>query len=120
MDKVYNVKGVNVGKIKTLAKEQGKTMKFLCDIIGKDRSFLTCVRNGNNHIDSRELQIIADELNTTVDYLTDKTEQKEKPVDQMTDEQIDMELVELLSDLDPDDVRAIKAFIAGLKARRED
>ncbi len=119
MDKVYNIKGVNVAKIKTIAKEQGKTMKFLCDLIGKDRSFLTCVRNGNNHIDNQELQIIADELNTTVEYLTDQTEQKEKPIDQMTDEQIDMELVELLTSLDADDIRAVKAFIAGLKAGRE-
>ena len=116
MSRVHNVKNVNVEKIKNLAKEQGKTMTFLCNLLGKHRSFLTCVRNGNDHIDNRELQIIADELNTTVDYLTDKTDQKEKPVDQMTDEQIDMELVELLSDLDHDDIRAIKAFIAGLKA----
>ncbi len=109
----------NVQKIKALAKEQGLSQKFLCDCLGKRRTFLSEVGLGNGKITPDELQIIADKLHTTIEYLTDQTEQKEKPIDQMTDEQIDMELVELLTSLDADDIRAVKAFIAGLKAGRE-
>ena len=119
MSKVNNVKYVNVEKIKSLAKEQGKTMTFLCSLLGKHRSFLTCVRNGNDHIDNNELQIIANELHTTTEYLTDQTDQKEKPVDQMTDEQLDNALIHLLSGLTADDIKKVEAFIAGLKAGKE-
>ena len=86
----------NVAKIKVLAKEQGITQKFLCDCLGKRRSFLTEVAAGKDKLDPDELEIIADKLNTTVEYLTDQTEQKEKPTVQTDDEQIP-ELAALLN-----------------------
>lgn len=122
MDKVHNVKNVNVDKIKNLAKEQGKTMKFLCDLLGKDRSFLTCVRNGNNHIDSNELQIIADELRTTVEYLTDKTEQKEKPTADNSgelNENVERVLDKLMK-MHPEDIEKTIAFADWLAAQRDE
>ena len=70
MDKFHNVKNVNVDRIKEFAKSKGITMKFLCDCLGKRRTFLTDVRRGVDHIDENELSIIADKLNTTVEYLT--------------------------------------------------
>ena len=109
----------NVAKIKELAKEQGISQKFLCDCLEKRRSFLTEVAAGKDKIDPDELVIIADKLNTTIEYLTDQTEQKEKPVDQMTDEQLDNALINLLSGLTADDIKKVEAFIAGLKAGKE-
>ncbi len=122
LGKVHNVKNVNVDKIKTLAKEQGKTMKFLCDLLGKDRSFLTCVRNGNNHIDSNELQIIADELRTTVEYLTDKTDQKEKPTADNSGElnkNVERVLDKLMK-MHPEDLEKTIAFAEWLAAQRDE
>ena len=76
MSKMPNV---NVDRIKSLAKEQGMTMKFLNKMLGKNDSFLSNVRLGNMVISNHELAIIARELKTTVDYLTDKTEDPSLP-----------------------------------------
>lgn len=54
-------------------------MKFLCDCLGKRRTFLVDVRNGNDHLDSAELSIIAEKLHTTTDYLTGATDDPALP-----------------------------------------
>ena len=108
----------DVERIKLLAKEQGKSLKYLCDRLGKRGSFISEVKLGKDKIDQNELEILANELNTTIEYLTDQTDQKEKPTDQMTDGQIDKELLSAFGSLNEDDRRQVMAFIAGLKARR--
>ena len=92
---------VNIDKIKYLCKSKGLTMKFLCDQIARDRTYFSNIRSGKTRIDDDEIEFIAHMLDTTVDYLTDLTDQKEKPADlpadaielnsmllRMTDEQI--------------------------------
>ena len=54
-------------------------MKFLCDCLGKRRTFLVDVRNGNDRIDFTELSIIADRLHTTADYLVGATDDPSQP-----------------------------------------
>lgn len=70
---------VNVDRIKALAKTQGLTMTYLCSLFGKRATFLSDVRLGKDHIDENELSIIADKLHTTVEYLTDQTDDPAKP-----------------------------------------
>ena len=74
-----NVTNVNIDRLKSLAKSQGITMKYLCDCLGKHRGFLSCVRNGTDRIDEEELALIADKINTTVAYLTGQTDDPEPP-----------------------------------------
>lgn len=74
-----NVPNVDIDRIKDFAKQQGLTMKYLCDCLGKRRGFLTAVRNGRDHLDSTELSIIADRLHTTTDYLTGATDDPAPP-----------------------------------------
>lgn len=81
-----NLANVNIDKIRIRAKEQGKTLKFLCDKIGKRRSFLSEVSVGKDAIDEKELFVIAEELNTTTAYLCDETDQKNKLSDPLTEE----------------------------------
>ena len=81
-----NITNVNSEKIRFLAKAQGLSQKFLCDCLGKRRTFLSDVRLGKDHIDANELAVIADKLNTTVEYLTDRTDMQEKPGDVGIDE----------------------------------
>lgn len=69
-----NVPNVDIDRVKEFAKQQGLTMKYLCDCLGKRRGFLTAVRNGRDHVDSTELAIIADRLHTTPEYLTGATD----------------------------------------------
>ena len=73
------VPNVNVNKIKALAKKQGIQMKYFCDYFGKAQSYFADIRNGKNKLDINELQFIADKLNTTVEYLTDQTDDPTRP-----------------------------------------
>lgn len=70
---------VNIDKIKDLCKSKGLTMKFLCDQIARDKTYFANIRSGKTRIDDDEIEFIAHMLDTTVDYLTDLTDQKEKP-----------------------------------------
>lgn len=71
-----NVKDVQIDRIRELAKEQGVSMRYLCELVGKRRrGFFADIRNGKDYIDENELTIIASRLGTTVDYLTGKTDE---------------------------------------------
>ena len=117
--KSYNA--ANVAKIKEMAKERGISQKFLCDCLGKRRTFLTDVAHNKDKIDPDELVIIADKLNTTIEYLTDQTEQKEKPTVQ-TDDELDPEieeLLDLLEQMHPDDLKKVIDFAEWLIAKNK-
>lgn len=117
--KVYNA---NIEKIIELAKEKGIKMKYFCDQFGKQRSFMTDIKNGKNFLEEEQLQFIAAELNTTVEYLTDQTEQKEKPTVQ-TDDELDPEIEELLDLLEhmhPDDRKQVLLYIKWLVEQRRE
>lgn len=81
-----NITNVNIDKIKSLAKEQGVKIKFICcSKLGLSETYLSNVKNGKDRMTPERLEIIAETLNTTVEYLTDQTEQKEKPVESEVD-----------------------------------
>lgn len=100
-----NAHNVNIDRIKTLAKSKGITMKYLCDCIGKHRGFLSCVRNGTDHIDEDELATIAKIIHTTVAYLTDETDDPELPSEQ-TEKAYSQDAV-LLTD---DEIELLEAY----------
>lgn len=99
---------VNSAKLKTLLKERGFTMKYFNDLLGKNRSYLSNVLTGSDSISDEELKIVADKLGTTVDYLTDKSEDKEKPTSTVS---VD-EVRKLIRQLPKEDlVKLAKEFI---------
>lgn len=83
---------VNIDKIKALAKEKGVSITFLCQAIGQGAYYFNDVKRRNGSIPEDRLTVIADLLDTTIDYLTDKTDQKEKPTSEevSVDDLIDM------------------------------
>lgn len=72
---------VNITKIETLIKEKGWTKKFFSEQLGKNHGWIGDMKRGYGLPDENTLRVIADKLDTTVEYLTDKTEQKNKPTD---------------------------------------
>lgn len=70
---------VNVTKIRQLAKEKGITLTHLCSLCGKPRWWINDISNKHLDMPEDKLQIIANALGTTTDYLRDKSEQKTKP-----------------------------------------
>lgn len=121
-----NVRDVNIDKIYALAKDQGIALAYLCNAVGKQRYFLTGIKRKKGYIDDRELAIIAEKLHTTPEYLTDKTDDpalpeskpthKEKPAD-LSDNELDRELQEMLLKLSPAQQLQVKAFVAGMKSK---
>ena len=65
---------VNINKIKTLAKNQGITIAFICKQLGNGRGYLNDVANGKNTMPDERIRKTAQILGTTFEYLTDQTD----------------------------------------------
>lgn len=72
--------------LKTALKSEGKTMRFFNNKLGKNRSFLSNVLTGSDKITRDELQVVADGLNTTMDYLLGLTDDPNPPTSTLADE----------------------------------
>jgi hypothetical protein len=59
-------------------KETGKKKVYLCEKINKAPTYLRDAKKQKTNIKGVELQILADELGTTPEYLTGLSNQKEK------------------------------------------
>ena len=70
---------VEIDRIYSLAKEKGLSNSFLCKKMNRSTSYLNDARNGKHGISDSDMQILADALGTTVDYLRGKTDKKETP-----------------------------------------
>lgn len=70
---------VNITKIEALIKANGWSNSYFCSLFNKNKGWIRDWKHGKGLPDENTLQAIADNLDTTVDYLTDKTDQKNKP-----------------------------------------
>lgn len=70
---------LNISKFENLLKENGMSKAYFCDSFNHSRTWIDDWKRGVGVPKDNLLQAIADKLDTTVDYLTDKTEQKNKP-----------------------------------------
>ena len=64
----------NIDKIKTLAREKGVKIKYICSQLGLAETYLSNVKNGKDRMTQERLEQIAEILGTTVAYLTDETD----------------------------------------------
>lgn len=69
-----------VSRIRTISKEKGISMSFLCSKMGVARVYFNDVEKQNRAIPHDKLEIIADVLNVSVDYLLGNEEKKSTPV----------------------------------------
>ena len=65
---------VNIDKVKALAREKGIKLGKLCQILGEDQNYFNKVKLGLRRIDDNRVQILAEHLGTTFEYLTDQTD----------------------------------------------
>ena len=65
---------VNIDKIKSLAKEQGIKIKFICSSLGLSETYLSNIKNGKDRMTPDRLEKIAELLHTTPAYLMDETD----------------------------------------------
>lgn len=73
-----NVKALH---LKAALKKEGKTMRHFNERLGKNRSFLSNVLTGSEKITRDELQVVADGLGTTVEYLMGETNDPRLPAE---------------------------------------
>ena len=97
---------VNITKIEQLIKNKGWSNTFFAEQFGRSKVWISDMKRGRSLPDENTLQTIADKLDTTVDYLTDKTEQKNKPTDNNVSELRPgtQEAIDIIQSL-PDDLR---------------
>lgn len=70
---------LNIAKVESLISDHGWSNSYFCRLFNKNSGWIRDWKRGRGLPDENTLQDIADKLDTTVDYLTDKTEQKNKP-----------------------------------------
>lgn len=70
---------LNIAKIEMLISEKGWKKPYFCSLFGKERGWISDWKRGRGLPDENTAQAIATVLGTTVEYLTDKSEQKIRP-----------------------------------------
>ena len=105
---------ITVQRIKQLAKQQGRSLTYLCKVIGlESRSYFNDIEKNNRVIPDDKLQIIADALGTTTDYLIGNTDTPE-PLQSAKPNTDD-----ITSGLTPDEVEELKKYAAFLISKRD-
>lgn len=110
MPDAKNVPFVDLARIRSLAKASGKSLTYLCALIGKKPWFFGDVKKGTNHVDADELSVIADALDTTPEYLTGQTDNPARVTPAAN------QVLDALTGLTDEQIDMVLAFIAGLKA----
>lgn len=87
---------LNLTKLENLIKQHGWSKTYFSDLFGKNKGWISDMKRGNGLPDENVLQQMANKLDTTVEYLTDKTGKKNKPTTDNSDE------------LTPDELRIAK------------
>lgn len=65
---------VNVTKIRSLCKDKGIKMSYVCEQLGLARNYLNNVESGKNTMSEERILTVARILGTSFEYLTDLTD----------------------------------------------
>ena len=110
-------------KIIGYAKQQGISQKYICEQLGRSRTYLLNVKNGQDVLTPDRLAIIADLLHTTPEYLMDETDDPapiKKESSQTEELSPDVkELIDLVKSInDPTTIHAIKMLLLEIKNKK--
>ena len=103
-----------IDKIKELAKEQGKSMAFLCTKLNVTKTYFADIARGKNTLKPDRLAQIAEILGTTPEYLSGETDKKEKPDVNIELSEQEKHLIEIIRTLSPKDVNRLEAIAEDL------
>ena len=65
---------MDTSRIKSLAKKQGKTLSYICGLIGRKVYYLNDISKNNAEMPDEYLKILAENLGTSVAYLKGETD----------------------------------------------
>ena len=100
-------------RFEELRAQKGITKKFIADKLNRAPAICTDWRLGKSSPNYDQMQIIADILDTTVEYLDGQTDQKEKPADKV--DELDAKFNEIWGDLTEEQKEAAIAFMRAFK-----
>lgn len=109
-------------RLDDLINRTGKTKSHLCRSIGKTRYYLRDVKKLDINVPDDVVETLASELNTTVDYLTGKSDIKEKPT--LNEDELDLsglsdvkrEFLSQIVSMNDDQVHALAALLDKFKS----
>lgn len=104
---------VDFTRLKERAKEKGRTYKFLCDQLGREKNYISNCALGADKLSAENLAKIADLLETTPAYLLGESDEKEKPTGAVADG-LDAEILAIIHRLPADKREAALAMLRGL------
>lgn len=109
---------LNLSRLEKAIKEKGWSKVYFSDLLGKNKGWITDMKRGVGLPDANMLQAIADKLETTVEYLTDKTDIKNKPAADKGDRLNERLLIldEITGDFSPEEWAKLMDYAALLKA----
>ena len=102
-------------RVQNACKASGISQKHLCDLLNKDRAFLSNVFRGNGAITDDQIQIIADALHTVPLYLTGETDDPTPPDSPIELSATEKEMLELYRSVSPEDQELFKKIIERMK-----
>lgn len=102
-------------RVQSACKLSGISQKHLCELLNKDRAFLSNVFRGYCAITDDQVQTIADALHTTSAYLTGETDDPSPTgsPDELSSEE--KELLELYRSVSPEKQELFRNIIEQLK-----
>lgn len=108
---------VDFARLKSRAKEKGRTYKYLCDQLGREKNYLSNCAGGADKLSPENLARVADLLDTTPAYLLGETDEKEKPTGAVADglSAKERELIEAFRGLNPEEQDAWVLVLRGKK-----
>lgn len=118
MDNLYN-KIAFLCENKVVDGKKGVSFYRLCKDIGIRQSVLTDLKNGRTlALSTMTIDKLATYFNVSVGYLLGKEVIKKEPVP-ISENELDLRLIEMLTSLTPDEMRQVDAFVQGLLAARK-
>ncbi len=103
-------------RLRQLREEKGVTQQTVADGCGIDRALYARYENGTRKPPSEKLVFLADYFGVSIDYLLGREAEK-KPAPK-TGRELDHELISLLCQLTPEQVRRVKDFVQGILSAR--
>lgn len=113
---------IDFDRFDNLVKESGKSKSYLSRKVNKPVYYLKDAKKCNINIPDDILEVFASELNTTVDYLTGKSDIKEKPT--LNEDELDLsglsdvkrEFISQIVSMNDDQVHALAALLDKFKS----
>lgn len=90
-------------RLESLAKTKGISKTHLCSLVGRPKYYLNDIKNKGTQAPDDYIEVWAQTLNTTPEYLKGETDEKEKPAallgDELTDALKDPQIYKLVQQL---------------------